>query len=285
MAATNALKAAFATHPRQWRDFFYVYPVISRRSGGLSIGINLNPDAACNFDCIYCCVDRTVPPRIRTVEPLRLEAELRSILQNHRALFDEPEFCNIPPAYQRLNDLAFSGDGEPTTSLMFPTAAHLAVNLLNELGLRDVKIVTITDACYLMRPAVAETLSYLDQHNGEIWAKLDAGTEEYFRLINRPNFSLQHVVENIVAAARIRPIVIQSLFMRVHGQSPPTAEIDAYVSRLREIQAAGGKIKLVQIYTTARRTAQPYVTALPIDELNEIAEAVRATGLAAESFA
>lgn len=59
-AIPNTL-AAVRDHTRVYRDFTYVYPVISRRSGGLSVGINLNPDKVCNFDCVYCEVDRKTP--------------------------------------------------------------------------------------------------------------------------------------------------------------------------------------------------------------------------------
>ena len=50
--------AAVQDHTRHFTDFTFVYPVISRRSKGLSIGANLNPDKGCNFDCIYCEVAR-----------------------------------------------------------------------------------------------------------------------------------------------------------------------------------------------------------------------------------
>src|ERR1041384_5902109 len=58
----------FTQHSRSWRENRYVYPVVSRRSKGLSIGVNLNPDKVCNFDCIYCCVDRKTPPVWRDVD-------------------------------------------------------------------------------------------------------------------------------------------------------------------------------------------------------------------------
>ena len=67
MDRARPLKQAFTSHPRRWRDFHHCYPVIFRRSKGLSNGINLNPDGARNFDCIYCCVDRTRAPEIRKI--------------------------------------------------------------------------------------------------------------------------------------------------------------------------------------------------------------------------
>ena len=125
----------------------------------------------------------------------------------------------------------------------------------------------------------------MDANNGEVWAKLDAGTEEYYRLVNRPNFPLAHVLENIRAAAVGRPIVIQSLWMRVHDEPPPDEEIRAFCSHLAESQSAGGEFKLVQVYTIARRPAEEYVTPLAPAEVDTIAQAVRAeTGIPTEVF-
>ena len=60
---TPALRLAYQRHERRWADNLYVYAVVSRRSHGVSVGINLNPGKECNFDCIYCQVDRSVPAR------------------------------------------------------------------------------------------------------------------------------------------------------------------------------------------------------------------------------
>ncbi len=278
------LRSVFAAHPRQWREFRYVYPVISRRARGLSLGINLNPDMACNFDCVYCQVDRSRTPTVRRVDLAVLAGELRALAGSVDKLFNEPEFQQVPPSFRRLNDFAFSGDGEPTAAPTFPEAVQLVVQVREELGLHEAKIVLITDACFLARPAVADALALLDQHNGEIWAKLDAGTEEYFAQVNRARHTLAHVLENILAAGQARPLVIQSLFMRLQDAPPPEAEIAAYVARLRELRAAGAQIALVQIYTVARRPAEPYVSALTGAELEDIGRRVRELGLRAEVF-
>jgi wyosine [tRNA(Phe)-imidazoG37] synthetase (radical SAM superfamily) len=125
----------------------------------------------------------------------------------------------------------------------------------------------------------------MDANQGEIWAKLDAGTEDYYRLINRPNYPLNHVIDNITAAARVRPVVIQSIFMRVHGDPPSDAELSAYVDRLKEITSAGGRIRYVQVYTIARRPAESWVTPLTNDEVDGITMRVQTgTGLPAESY-
>ncbi|MCP4250346.1 MAG: radical SAM protein [bacterium] len=277
----------FADHSRRWRDYLYVYPVISRRSRGLSIGINLNPDTACNFDCIYCQVDRETPPRVRRVDLKVLAEELDHMvgLAAGGALFDDPKFADTPSTLRRVNDLAFSGDGEPTTFPQFAEAVEIAADVKRRHGLEDAKIVLITDACYLTRPEVEAGLRVLDANNGEIWAKLDAGTEEYYRLVNRPNYPLRHVLENILAAAKTRPLVIQAMWMRIDGQQPADAEVDAFADRLSEIVAGGGALSGVQIYTVARKPAVENVAALNDRDLTELARRVSdRTGIATETF-
>lgn len=280
----NHLNKIFSQHSRSWRDFAYVYPVISRRSAGLSLGINLNVNAACSFNCVYCQVDRRVGRRLQRVELSVVESELRHLVERWQTLFNEPEFLQVPTAYRRLNDLAFSGDGEPTASAMFPQAAALAVKVRRIAAPPETKIVVITNACHLDRTEVAATLALLDEHQGEIWAKLDAGTEAYFQAVNRTHFTLEHVLKNLLATARLRPIVIQSLFMRLHGKPPSEAELHAYLNRLRWLLDQGGKVKLVQVYSLARATAEPYVTALEPERLEAIAASIRPLGVTVQCY-
>ena len=286
-ARKNVNLRQYADHTRGWRENAYIYPVISRRSGGLSIGINLNPDTACNFDCVYCQVDRTGTPRVREVDVARLGDELSRMIADAQcgALFDDPAFADVPLERRRIRDFAFSGDGEPTTCKHFRECVELVARFKHEAALDNAKIVLITDACYLTKPDVVAGLAILDQNNGEIWAKLDAGTEEYYQRVNRPNYPLRHVMENIIAAAQIRPVVIQSLFMRLDGVGPDDAELAAFCDRLNEVTHAGGRIVYVQVYTVARRPAESFVTALSDAEVDQIRDLVRVrTGMRAESY-
>ena len=262
----------FRRHPRDWRDNRYVYPVISRRSRGLSIGINLNPDATCNFNCVYCQVNRAVAPRVHDVDLDIVGAELHRMLAEVRseALFGDPAFVDVPEPLRRVNDIAFSGDAEPTTFPAFHEGVRLAATLKREAGLDETKIILITNAGCLTKPEVVEGLAVMDENNGEIWAKLEAGTEAYFRTVNRAGIPLQQVIDNIIATARVRPIVIQSLFMRLTGDGPDDGEMGAYVERLREITKAGGRIDRVQVYTVVRRPAESYVTPLSDGEVDAI---------------
>ncbi len=265
-------------HPRIWRENRFVYPVVSRRSGGISIGINLNPDKVCNFDCVYCQVDRRSAAETKFVEMdgLLRELELTLNLVTSGALFEDESFQSVPADWRRLNDLAFSGDGEPTTYRNFDEIVQRVAEIKQAHGLSTVKLVLITNASMFHRPAVARALEILDRNQGEIWAKLDAGTEPYFQQIERTTIPFRRVLENILAAARIRPIVLQSLFLRWNEEPPSAEEIEAFCDRLKEIQEGGGTIRLVQIYTVARPPAESAVSALTRSELEGIAERVTA---------
>lgn len=281
----HSLRVAFESHPSRWRENLYVYPVISRRSRGLSIGINLNPDLACNFDCIYCQVDRTRPPRIRHVDLDRLERELRQLVTRIDEVFRDEAFAGVPPEFRPLRNFAFSGDGEPTRAPELPAAARIVAAVRAELPAPQPQIVLITNACFLRDPPVEQTLAFLDAHGGQVWAKLDAGSEKYFRRVNVSAFPLQHILDNILHAGRARPIFIQSMFLTIHGQGPSAGEIDAYIRRLEWLVQHGCRIAGVQVYTVARRTARPYVAGLHPDELYAIARRVQQLGLPAECFA
>jgi wyosine [tRNA(Phe)-imidazoG37] synthetase (radical SAM superfamily) len=274
-------------HRRTFSENRYVYAVVSRRSKGVSIGLNLNPDKVCNFDCVYCQVDRTTPGLERDVDVPRLLAELEGMLDLVLTgdLFTVERFAQTPPALRRLNDIAFSGDGEPTTCPEFPQLINAVVDIKRQRGLADVKIVLITNATMFHRPAVREALAVLAANGGEIWAKLDAGTEGYYHRVERTTIPLARVLDNIRSVAQTQPVVIQSLFMKLDGEGPSSAEQEAFCQRLNEITRAGGRITLVQVYTVARRPAETFVTPLANDEVDALAALVRErTGLAVEAF-
>ncbi|MHB1036095.1 MAG: radical SAM protein [Pirellulales bacterium] len=277
----------FKEHPRSFRENRYVYPVLSRRAGGLSIGVNVSPGQICSFDCVYCQVNRSQQATQTPVEVEPLAAELDEMLglvtsgEIYRSLL----FRHVPEPQQRLNDIAFSGDGEPTACPNFDEVVAACANVKRRHHLDAVKIVLITNASLLHRPTVRRALEMLDANQGEIWAKLDAGTEGYFKRVNRSPVPWRRILENITEAARVRPLVIQSLLMRINAEPPSAEEQAAYCQRLNEITGAGGRIKLVQIYTIARRPADPSITALENDEVDAWVKLVQErTGLATAGF-
>jgi len=105
-------------HSRELSGLKYIYSVISRRAGGLSVGINLNVNNACNWQCIYCEIPnltRGTPPPI---ELDVLENELRFFL--HEIIHGDYMEKNVSIEDRHLKDIAFSGNGEPTSAEEFP---------------------------------------------------------------------------------------------------------------------------------------------------------------------
>ncbi len=286
-AIANTL-AAVRDHTRVYRDFTYVYPVISRRSAGLSVGINLNPDKVCNFDCVYCEVDRKTPGKTTVVDLTQLREELTAMIRFARdgGLAREPKFDEVPPEMTRApRDIAFSGDGEPTMLHNFDECVRVAAEVKRAEGLAQTKLVLITDAAGLDTASVRRGLEFMDANQGEVWAKLDAGTEGYYKLVNRTTVRLDRILHNLLLTARARPIVIQSLFLRLHGEPMPPSELDEYCFRLEELVHAGAQIGEVHLYTIARPTPEPFCGRLTKAELEGMAETVRAkTGLRVVTF-
>jgi len=263
-------------HPRRFGTLRYVYPVISRRSGGLSLGINLSPSALCNFSCVYCQIlaESTEPATSnRLVEMDCLRAELRQLVAsvNDGTLFEQSAFAQVPPEKRALKDIAFSGDGEPTLSSQFDEAVRLVADIRKELCAESVKIVLITNASTLHLAPVRSALDRMLRNNGEIWAKLDAGTPEYYQTVARSKVPFQTICSNLINFSKDFPVVVQTCFLSLHGQEPSAEEIRHYAERLKELS----KVLYVQIYTVARITPENWARPLDNRQLDDIAEQVR----------
>src|SRR5687768_17582629 len=102
--------------PREFLDHRFVYVVVSPRARGLSIGVNMNPDKRCNFDCRYCEVNRGLPAREEGLDADVMAEELQHTLALAHAgrLRDLPCYRNTPGDLLQLRHVTLSGDGEPT---------------------------------------------------------------------------------------------------------------------------------------------------------------------------
>jgi len=267
---------AYRSHPRHFAGSELVYPVLSRRSGGISVGINLSPAKSCTFNCLYCQVARAdgAAGSVRRLSMTTLAAELTETLETvvSGTIYEHSPFSQVPVELRRLNDIALSGDGEPTAADEFVEVCRLCAQTKTRLSLAGVKIVLITNSSLLDQQRVKAGLEILDKHDGEVWAKLDAGTEEYFKLVNQTDIPFRRIIDNLIETARVRPIVIQSLFFRIDGVAISADELSAYADRLNEVIASGGKISAVQLYTIARKPRDKRVRGLSSRELDRIAE-------------
>lgn len=272
--------------PRNFLGNRFVYVVLSPRSRGLAVGVNLNPDRECNFDCVYCEVDRRNGPVATALDVDVMGEELGRTLALVRSggLAAVPAFQGVTPDLLRLQQVNLSGDGEPTIAPAFLDAVHAVLHVRARCSPPFFKIALLTNATGLNRPAVAEGIRCLTSQD-EVWAKLDGGTQAYLDQVNQTEVPLAEVLDNILGLARKRPVVIQSLFPLISGKEPPEAEIREYASRLKELRLAGAALPLVQIYSANRPTANSACGHLPLSSLARIARVVREmTGLRAEVF-
>jgi len=271
----NPLASAWADHNRAWQDNLYVYPVISRRAGGISVGINLNRDKACTFDCPYCQVDRTIPGEKGLPDVDRIAAEIEALIAAYRddGLTHFPSFANVPVKQRILRDLCLSGDGESTLSPVFPEVCALMRSLQDAHLDLDLKLVLITNATLLTQDRVRTGLAQLCSFNGEIWGKLDAGTEDWFQRVNISRYKLDAVEQNLIATVREFPMRIQTMLCSLRGEAPSTEELNAWAERVARIRAASpGHFKSVQLYSVVRSTARPDVGPLSITFLQQAAQ-------------
>jgi wyosine [tRNA(Phe)-imidazoG37] synthetase (radical SAM superfamily) len=273
--------------PRDFLGNRFVYAVISPRARGLTLGVNVNPDKRCNFDCVYCEVDRTLLPEPSAlpvgVMAVELQRTLTHILQGR--LREHPQYQSLPDELLQLRHVALSGDGEPTLSPQFAEVVQAVVHIRALGGFPFFKIVLLTNGTGLDRSQVQESLKRFTKSD-EVWVKLDGGTQEYLDKVCRlKDVTLGKILSNILHLARQRPVVIQSLFPAINGEEPSAEDIEQYAHRLKELKSDGAQISLVQIYSANRPMSHAECGHLPLKTLSQIAQVVRqVAGLKAEVF-
>ncbi len=250
-------------HDRDSAGMTYVYPVVSRRAGGVSVGINLNPNNACNWRCIYCQVPdltRGGPP---PADLALLEAELRHML----AAIVQGDFmaCQVPEGMRRLNDIALSGNGEPTSAEEFAEVITLIGRVLAEFKLLgQIKLVLITNGSLVHKAYVQEGLQRMRLLNGEVWFKLDRATRAGIRQINNAELEPERVYSNLKIAAQLCPTWLQTCLFALDGAAPSQAELDAYLNLLVRAGAEDLPLRGVLLYGLARPSLQPEAPRLSI---------------------
>lgn len=270
--------------PRDYLDNRFVYLVVTPRVHGLLAGINVAADKRCNFDCLYCEVDRTIPPQEPCVDIAAMEVELERTLQFVRSgrLRERPAFHALPKDLFHVHHVALAGDGEPTLCPYLAGIAEAVAHVRAQGNVPYFKLILVTNASLLHLHHAQDALRFFTRDD-DIWLKLDAGTPPWMKRINRTEVSLQRVLDNILLIARERPAVIQSMFPAINGEEPPMAEINEYAQRLCELRTAGAQIRLVQICSATRPNAKSPCSHLGLRVLSRIAYQVRqVTGLNVE---
>ena len=277
----NATNLSVTDHDRGSAALRYVYPVVSRRAGGVSVGINLNPNNACNWRCIYCQVPDLTRGTAPPVDLAVLENELRDFL--NELLHGDFMQRRIPEGVRRINDIALSGNGEPTSATEFTRVIELIGRVRSEVGLPDaVKTVLITNGSLLYRSEVQQGLRAMAQLNGEVWFKLDRASEAGMRLINNTSASMSKVRDNLIVAIALCPTWLQTCWFALDGKPPSRQDEDDYLEFVSALLRDGHKPQGVLLYGLARPSLQaeaPRLSNLSLKDLQAFAGRIGKLGL------
>ncbi|BAL25778.1 radical SAM protein [Azoarcus sp. KH32C] len=265
-------------HDRDFAGLTYVYPVLSRRAGGVSVGINLNPNNACNWHCVYCQVPDLVRGTAPKIDLAVLESELRGFLD--ALVHGDYMMQHVPEGLRVIRDIAFSGNGEPTSAAEFADAVEVAARLRAQFGLTGVPLRLITNGSLMGRSTVREGVRHLGEAGGEVWFKVDAGSNAATRRINGVSLDPAAVARRLQTSAALCATWVQTCMFRWDGQLPTDQELDAY---LHVLELAGvERLAGVLLYGVARPSMQPEaqrVSPLSPEELESIADRIRKKGL------
>jgi wyosine [tRNA(Phe)-imidazoG37] synthetase (radical SAM superfamily) len=262
-----------------------VYPVVSRRSGGLSLGVNLFPQAkVCSFDCPYCEVF-AAPGTSEGLSLAGLEEELESFLEDGYAATWSPS---------PVRDLCVSGNGEPTQSPRLGEVLELLARIRR--SHRDIlgesELVLITNSTGFLDPGVSGLLERFVREEGLVlWSKLDAGNEELFGLMSglgrglSAAWGLERIARGILDFSSRSPIVIQTMLCEVEGRKPSDADLFDYSVLISRLLSQGARIAELHLYTYARPSPGGRCAALSDEELLRSAASIGgSTGLRVRAF-
>lgn len=279
--ASRTIALSITDHRRDLLGMHYVYPVVSRRAGGVSVGINLNPNNACNWRCIYCQVPDLQRGNAPVIDLLVLRQELRELLS--AIVHGDFLSSHAPVGAQRLNDIALSGNGEPTSSAQFGEVLSLIGEVMAEFGLIGaIKLVLITNGSLCNKPAVQAGLALMQTLGGEVWYKLDRAPVAGYSHVNQISITPAQILRNLAAAALLCPTWIQTCMFAVDGELPSEQEIAGYLDLLRSTMLQGSTLQGVLLYGLARPSLQPEaprLSAAPEVWMQALAERIKLLGL------
>ncbi|MGZ5607576.1 MAG: radical SAM protein [Methylobacter sp.] len=276
-----SIRLTTTNHSRDIAGLKYVYPVLSRRAGGLSIGINFNTNNACNWRCIYCQVPDLKIGAAPDLDFQLLEDELRFFL-DEVLNGDFYQRFQVDEDKRVIKDIAISGNGEPTSLKDFDKAVALIGKVATEARvLPRSNFVLITNGSLVHRPSVQSGLKKLNEYGGEVWFKVDSATEEGRALMNNTGQSYQASLDNLLLCVSLCPTKLQTCLLDYDKRGLPTKEQNAFLDMLRNIKAKGCVLKGVMLYTIARPSLQPEsgkLAKLPVETLNAFADEIRLLG-------
>lgn len=248
-------KLSVTDHSRDFQGLTYIYPVLSRRIGGISLGVNLNINNACNWQCVYCQVPNLIRGAPVAINLDQLENELDEML--NKLLVKEYQLhLGLSDANSELKDIAISGNGEPTLSTSFPDVVDIIAKLKEKYAITSsVKTTLITNGSQFNNVKVLNALSKLAAQNAQVWFKVDAIDNQDIKLINQVDLNARSIGINLYNSSQACPTYIQTCIFKLNDLNPSQDFINKYVEFVVNHQSY---IQGVLLYSTARIARQGF---------------------------
>ena len=239
-------------------------PIHSRRLG-LSLGVNLLPVDAkiCSFNCIYCeCGFNTTMHEFSFPTREQVKTILRTKLTE---MIRQGE---IPAV------ITFAGNGEPTLHPDFEGILDDTIALRNEIC-PTAKVSVLSNSTRIHKPHIFSALNKVDNNI----LKFDSAIDRTMKLMDQPvakHIDVRWLIDELKKFDG--KLIIQTMFLRGEYQgelidNTTEVEIQAWINALIEIRP-----KQVMIYSLDRDTPAQNLQKVSVDELNLIAEQVKAVG-------
>ncbi len=196
-------------------------PVPSRRLGQ-SLGINNIPAKTCSYSCVYCQLGRT----------MNMITE-RQAFYKPKDIFKKVErkISEAVSRDERVDYLTFVSEGEPTLDINLGKE----ISLLKQIGIR---IAVLTNASLIWHTNVKEDLLEADF----VSLKVDAGSEDLWKRINRPNknLKLNTILEGITEFAKEfkRTFVSETMLIDGINYGDEFEKIANFLNRLKRLDKA-----------------------------------------------
>jgi wyosine [tRNA(Phe)-imidazoG37] synthetase (radical SAM superfamily) len=235
-------------------------PIASRRLGA-SLGLNIMPTdyKLCPFNCVYChygWTDRQALDLASQSKDLPTPQEVSEALRDS---LEDMARRGQPPDY-----ITFSGNGEPTAHPQFAEIVKAVGEVRHQIW-PHVKIALLSNSTTLHRLEMIDAIKGIDL----TIMKLDAGTEELFRKINRPMRSIT-LAQIVSGLKRLDQFDTQTVFMKGVVDNTTDQAVESWVELIGEVRPVEA-----QIYTVDRWPADPRLEKVEKSRLGEIAEMTR----------
>jgi wyosine [tRNA(Phe)-imidazoG37] synthetase (radical SAM superfamily) len=187
---------------------------------------------------------------------------------------------NVSKADRQLKDIAFSGNGEPTSAKEFPQGVLLVEKVLRDFGLLGaLKIRLITNGSLMDKRPILDSSSHLAKCNGEVWFKVDAATKAGIARINDVRLNPQSVIQRLRNCAKACPTYVQTCMFALDGAPPNEAEIVAYLALLDQVTSDLQGVHLYGLARPSMRAEAERLSRLPPGWLEAMAQRIRQHGL------